>query len=147
MLVFQHRPLAAALLAFAPAVSAQSPVEALKGGPRAQVVVLGLFHFQDAGLDSYKPQFAFDIRSPERQQELEEVLERLARWRPTRIAVEQRPERQARLDSLFRIYPGGGTDTLRNEIYQIGMKLAKRLEHEGVFAIDAPARRFDTTMS
>ena len=147
MLVFQHRPLAAALLAFAPAASAQSPVEALKGAPRAQVVVLGLFHFQDAGLDSYKPQFAFDIRSPERKRELEEVLERLARWRPTRIAVEQRPERQARLDSLFRIYPGGGTDTLRNEIYQIGMKLAKRLEHEGVFAIDAPARRFDTTMS
>ena len=93
VLVFQHRLLAAGLLFFATAASAQSPLEALKQRPRAQVLVLGLFHSQDAGLDSYKPQFAFDIRSAERQRELEDVLDRLARWRPSRIAVEQRPPR------------------------------------------------------
>jgi hypothetical protein len=38
-------------------------------------------------------------------------------------------------------------DTLRNEIYQIGFKLAKRLKHAGVFAVDADARFLDSAMS
>jgi hypothetical protein len=126
---------------------AQDPVAALRGEPRAQVLLLGTFHFQNAGLDGYKPEFPFEVRSPKRQKELEDVLARLAAWRPTRIAVESRTDRQARLDSLFAVYPGGGMDTLRNEIYQVGFKLAKRLGHTGVFAIDAPARRLDTAMT
>jgi hypothetical protein len=129
------------------AVPAQDPVAAFREHPRAQVLVLGTFHFQDAGLDSYQPQFAFDIRAPERRRQLEEVLARLAGWRPTRIAVENRVDRQARLDSLYALYPGGGLDTLRNEIYQVGFRLAKRLGHEGVFAVDAPARRLDSAMT
>ena len=151
MLVFQHRPVWAAALILSAMLpgqgESQSPVQDFQSYPRAQVVVLGVFHFQDAGLDSYKPHFRFDIRSQERQRELEDVVDRLARWRPTRIAVEHRPDRQARLDSLLRLYPGAGTDTLRNEIYQVGLRLAKRLGHSGVFAIDAPARRLDSAMT
>jgi hypothetical protein len=128
-------------------VAAQTPADLLRNAPRAQVLVLGVFHFQDAGLDSYKPQFAFDIRNAERQRELQEVLDRLAEWRPTRILVERQPSQQARLDSLYQAWPGAGLDTLRNEIYQIGFKLAKRLEHPGVFAIDAPARRFESNLT
>jgi Family of unknown function (DUF5694) len=150
VLVFQHRPVLTGLglvaLAAGP-LAGQTPVQTLRDLPRAQVLVLGTFHFQDAGLDAYKPQFRFDIRSAERQRELEDVLERLARWKPTRIAVERRPEAQARLDSLFRMYPGGGADTLANEIYQIGIKLAKRLGHPGVFAVDAPASRLDSALT
>lgn len=115
--------------------------------PRAQVLLLGVFHFQDAGLDSYKPRFPFDIREAKRQRELEEVITRLAAWKPTRIAVERRPERQRALDSLFALYPGGGTDTLRNEIYQIGLRLAKQLGHSGVYAVDAAPRRLDSAMT
>ena len=125
----------------------QSPVEALRNVPRAQVLVLGTFHFQDAGRDTYKPQFVFDVRTPERQRELDDVLAKLAAWGPTRIAIERDVEVQARVDSLFAIYPGNGMDTLRNEIYQVGFKLAKRLKHAGVFAIDADARFLDSAMT
>jgi hypothetical protein len=130
-----------------PMASAQDPLAAFSSQPRAHVFVLGVFHFQDAGLDSYKPQFPFDIREPQRQRELAEVLDRLAAWGPTRIAVEARPLQQRRLDSLFAIYPASGTDTLRNETYQIGFKLARRLGLAGVHAIDAPARRLDSAMT
>jgi hypothetical protein len=136
-----------AVLVTATTANAQDPVTALRGEPRAGVLLLGTFHFQDAGLDGYKPEFPFEVRSPKRQQELEEVLARLAAWKPTRIAIESRTDRQARIDSLFALYPGGGMDTLRNEIYQVGFKLAKRLGHPGVFAIDAPARALDSAMT
>ncbi|MGH7568959.1 MAG: DUF5694 domain-containing protein [Gemmatimonadales bacterium] len=128
-------------------VLAQDPLAPFRAQPRAQVLVLGVFHFQDAGLDAYKPAVPFDIRAPARQRELEDVLSRLAAWRPTRIAVERLPERQARLDSLFAGYPGGGTDTLQNEIYQIGFRLAKRLGIPRVAAIDAPARFLDSGLT
>jgi hypothetical protein len=128
-------------------VLAQGPVDAFQSAPRADVLVLGVFHFQDAGRDGYKPQFSFDIRTPERQRELEEVIARLAAWKPTRIAIEQRTDRQGRVDSLYALYPGGGTDTLQNEIYQLAYRLAKRLGHAGVFAVDAPARFLDSAMT
>ena len=125
----------------------QSPIEAFRNAPKAQVIVLGSFHFQDAGRDGYKPQFPFDIRTPQRQRELEEVIAKLAAWGPTRIAIEQRTDRQGRVDSLYAIYPKGGTDTLQNEIYQVAYRLAKRLGHSGVFAVDAPARNLDSAMT
>ena len=127
--------------------AAQPPAVAIREEPAPRVLILGTFHFQDAGLDAYKPVFPFDVRSPARQRELEEVLDRLAAWRPTRIAVEARPERQPRLDSLFAVYPANGMDTLRQELYQVGFRLAKRLGLAGVVAVDAPARNFDSTMT
>lgn len=139
--------LAGLALAAAGSATGQDPLAPFRAGPRARVLALGVFHFQDAGLDAYKPQFRFDILAPARQRELEAVLDRLAAWRPTRIAVEQRTERQARLDSLFAVYPGNGMDTLRNEVYQIGFRLAKRLGLPGVFAIDAPGRGLDSAMT
>ncbi len=139
--------LALPLIAANTAVAAQDTMAPFRSEPRAHVLMLGVFHFQDAGRDTYKPQFPFDIRAANRQRELEEVLSRLAAWKPTRIAVERNPERQGQLDSLFRLYPGGGVDTLRNEIYQIGFRLAKRLGLPGVNAIDADMRQLDSAMT
>lgn len=135
------------LFALAAPAAAQDPLAALRNEPRAHVLVLGVFHFQDAGRDAYKPVFPFDVLSPTRQAELNAILTKLAAWKPTRIAVEAIPERQPRLDSLFALYPGSGLDTLRNETYQIGFKLAKRLGLPGVVAVDAGARRLDSAMT
>lgn len=137
-----------ALSVLAPAAcEAQSALGALRNEPSPEVLLLGMFHFQDAGLDGYKPEFPFDVRSPARQRELGEVLDRLAAWKPTRILVESKVERQGRLDSLYAVYPGGGMDTLRNEIYQVGFRLARRLGLPGVTAMDAPARWLDPGMT
>lgn len=137
----------AVLLAAAAPLAAQDALAPFRTEPRAHVLVLGVFHFQDAGRDAYKPVFPFDVLSPKRQAELNEILTKLAAWKPTRIAIEAMPERQPRLDSLFVLYPGGGLDTLRNETYQIGFRLAKRLGLPGVVAIDAAARRLDSAMT
>ncbi len=135
------------LVACPATVMAQGGLPALRNDAAPRILLLGTFHFQDAGRDAYRPVVPFDVRSRGRQQEIENLLAKLAAWRPTRIAVEARPERQARLDSLFAIYPGNGMDTLRNEIYQIGFRLAKRLGLPGVNGVDAPARSLDSTMT
>ncbi len=137
----------AALLALTAPAAAQDALAPFRNEPRAYVLVLGVFHFQDAGRDTYKPVFTFDVRSPARQKELDQVLTKLAAWKPTRIAIEQDVDLQPRLDSLFARYPAGGLDTLRNEIYQIGFKLAKRLGLSDVAAVDADASPLDSAMT
>jgi hypothetical protein len=108
------------------------------GVPAAALAILGTFHFQDAGLDSYRPEHHVDVRTPERQTEVEELILRLAEFRPTRIAVEQGRFRQARLDSLYTEYLAGRWELGANEVYQLGFRLAARLGHERVYAVDAP---------
>jgi hypothetical protein len=136
-----------ALCGLAAPAFAQDPLAPFRNEPRAHVLVLGLFHFNNPGLDWYKPQFPFDIRSPQRQRELEDLIGQLVAWKPTRIAVEARPDNQKRLDSLFAIYPANSLDTLKSETYQIGFRLAKRLGLTGVHAVDATARRLDSAMT
>jgi hypothetical protein len=75
--------------------------------PKAQVLLLGLFHFKDAGLDGFKPQHPFDINSPERQAELADVLRRLAAFQPTRIAIEGKADWQATANERYAGFLAG----------------------------------------
>lgn len=113
--------------------------------PRAQVLLVGTFHFADAGLDSYKPQFSFDPSTAAHQRQIADVVGRLARYRPTKVAIESRNQR--RLDSLYRAYRAGTFALGPNEIFQIGFRLAARLGHDHVYAVDAPGREYDPTIS
>ena len=104
------------------------------------VLLLGTFHFKDAGLDEYKPQHDIDVFAPERQRELDDLADRLARFRPTKIAVERMPEAQEELDSRYQAYLDGEWELEANEIYQVGFRLAKKLGLPGVRAVDAHGR-------
>ena len=44
------------------------------GKHKAKAMVLGVFHFHNPGLDSYKPKYAFDIFERKRQEEVEILL-------------------------------------------------------------------------
>lgn len=84
-----------------------------------------------------------DVLTPKRQAELSTVCDQLQRFRPDAILVEELPERQPRLDSLYALYRQGRLDlnTLpggRSETYQLGFVLAKRLGLERVYCINAP---------
>jgi len=109
--------------------------------PPHELLILGTFHFRDAGLDNYRPQFDIDIMSPARQDEVQSLVDRLVMYAPTRVAVEVQPSRQAWLDSLFSAYRAGSYELGSNEVFQIGFRLAARLGHERVYAVDA-VRRF-----
>jgi len=108
----------------------------------AKLMILGTFHFDDAGLDGYKPKYKIDLMSSERQREVVDLLKSLARFRPNKIAVEWPVEHQTALDTEFVKYLAGSEAAIGlNEIYQVGFRLARRLGHQRVYAIDAPERR------
>jgi len=113
------------------------------GEPKAQLLLLGTFHFMDSGLDDYKPKHDVDILSAERQREVVGLLDRLAEFAPTRIAVEWDRDDQARLDERYSQYLAGEFEISSNEIYQLGFRLGQRLGHDRLYAVDADGRRYE----
>lgn len=108
--------------------------------PPAPLLILGTFHFSNPGLDSYKPDVDVNILSPQRQRELDEVLDRLAAFAPGKIALEAMGERAESLQAEYREYLAGKFELGTNEIYQLGFRLAKRLGHERLHFVDADGR-------
>lgn len=111
--------------------------------PPVKLLILGIFHFSDAGLDSYRPKYDIDALTPERQMEVEEVVELLASFRPNKVAVERLPSGQSTLDSLYRSYREGSFKLSSSEIFQLGFRVAARLGHERVFGVDAQRRFYE----
>lgn len=103
--------------------------------PWPQVMVVGTTHFANPGNDRAKTMMD-DVLSPKRQAEIEAVVASLARFKPTKIAVEREPAQGERLNASYRAYLGGTYELTRNEIDQIALRLAKRLGHHEVYAID-----------
>jgi hypothetical protein len=101
----------------------------------ASVLVLGTYHFANPGLDVVQTEVA-DVLTPAKQAEIRQVVDALARFRPTKVAVEALPESAARLDSLYAAYRVGRHELSRNETYQLGFRLAARFEHPRVHPID-----------
>ena len=84
-----------------------------------------------------------DVLTPKRQAELGAVLNGLQRFRPDGIMVEEVPENQPRIDSLYQLYRQGKLDlnTLsggRSEVYQLGFALGKRLGLPRIHCVNAP---------
>lgn len=115
------------------------------GNYKASVMILGVFHFSNPGLDSYKPKFPFDILEKERQEELNILLEKIAKYKPTKILLEwNRIQRDSIANNKFQQYLKGDfdIDDKTNEVYQIGFKLAKSLGHNRIYCSDASADWF-----
>jgi hypothetical protein len=110
-------------------------------------MILGAFHFHNPNLDT--AQFrGIDVRTPQRQQEIEALVDDLARFRPTRVALEirvsegdgqeTRPSpRGPEIQQEYQAYRAGEfAITSANEVYQLGFRLAGRLNHEEVYPVD-----------
>lgn len=113
----------------------------------AKILLLGTFHFKDAGLDEHKPEHGFDALSDRRQKEIGEVLDLIAKFRPTTIAVEVEASRQAELDESYSKYLAGEKEPTANELHQIGFRLGKMLEHSRLYAVDTSGRSYFPDMT
>ncbi len=126
--------LALTLGAMLPAIAQQSPGEKPSAPARAEVLVLGVYHMSNPGRDIFNMQ-ADDVLAPKRQAEIVEVIETLKRFHPTKIAVEG-DVGDDRLPQRYADYLAGKHELTRNEIEQIGFRLAKELGHQTVYPVD-----------
>jgi Family of unknown function (DUF5694) len=101
----------------------------------ASVMILGTFHFDQPGLDLINVG-AGDVLDARRQAEIESVVERLAAYAPTRIALELLPEDADRFNARYQAWRRGEAELTANERDQLGMRLAARLGHERLYAVD-----------
>jgi len=101
---------------------------------KPQVMVLGTYHMANPGRDIYNMQVD-DVRSPKRQQELVQLAEVLAKYAPTKIAIEADPD-GTRIPAAYKDYLAGKHELSQNEIEQIGFRLGKQLGHKELYPID-----------
>ncbi len=118
-----------------PAVSQQSPAVQPAAPALAEVLVLGVYHMANPGRDIFNMQ-ADDVLAPRRQAEIAEVIATLRKFRPTKIAVERDPG-DNRISKDYSDYLAGKHQLTRNEIEQIGFRLAKEFGHKTVYGTDA----------
>ena len=134
-----RRPVLSLALVLAAAVHAlaqpPSAEEAARPAARAEVLVLGTYHMANPGRDIHNMQ-ADDVLAPKRQAEIAQLVEALKRFRPTKVAVE-RDASDNRLAKDYADYVEGTRQLTRNEIEQIGFRLARELGHKTVYPVDA----------
>lgn len=105
---------------------------------KANVLVLGSYHMGNPGMDKFNME-ADDVTSPRRQKEIEEFVTLLAKFKPTKICLEAKLENQKKLNDQYQSYLAGTAVLTKNEIDQVGFRLAKKMNLKEVYAIDAPA--------
>ena len=101
----------------------------------AQVMLLGTFHFKDAGRDMVKVE-DIDVFTENNQAYLEGLAQRLQAFKPTRVLLEYNPENEELINQRYRDYLAGKYELGANEIYQLGFRIAKLAGLERVYSFD-----------
>lgn len=101
---------------------------------RPEVLVLGTYHMGNPGRDIHN-MHADDVLATKRQQEIVQLIEVLKRFHPTKIAIEGDVGSQ-KIAQQYSDYLAGRYTLSRNEIDQIGYRLAKELGHQAIYPVD-----------
>lgn len=110
--------------------------------PPVQVLVLGTFHLSNPGQDLHNLKVD-DVRTPEKQKDLAELADRLAKFKPTKIAVEALSDRPDYGYAKYESYTPEQLTKNADERVQIGFRLAKNLGHQTVYGIDEQSDTID----
>jgi hypothetical protein len=112
--------------------------------PQTQIMTLGVFHFAYPNLDAVKTdeKDQISVLDEPYQSEILAIAKALKEFNPTIIAVESMPDRQMIQDSLLGLYKQGLWALRRNEIQQLGFRLAKDLDLEKVWCVDDLGRHY-----
>jgi hypothetical protein len=99
------------------------------------LVILGTYHMGTPGNNVINPKVA-DITTPERQKQIVELVERLKKFKPTKVVLECDTEDNAKAQKNYDKYLSGSYQLTKNETNQIGFRLAKESGHKKVYCVD-----------
>lgn len=114
-------------------ISITSTLAHSQGKP--SLLVLGSAHFASSGRDNINFEVE-DVLSDRRQDEMKQLVQQLAAYNPTHIAIEIPSLYQANVDKRYDDYRAGDYELTRNEADQIGLRLAAMLGHDRIYAVD-----------
>lgn len=99
----------------------------------ARIMVVGTYHMANPGQDLHNME-ADDVLAPARLAQIRAVVDALAEFEPTLVAVEWPAELT---DERFTKYLADELEPSRNEVVQLGFRLAEQAGLEQVHGIDA----------
>ncbi len=100
-----------------------------------EVMVLGTFHLANPGLDRHNMKVD-NVLVPEKQAELEDLADRLAKFRPTKIMVEARAEAPKFVSAKYSSLTSEALAQNPDERVQIAFRLAQKLRLQAIHGID-----------
>ena len=108
-----------------------------------EILLLGTFHYNNPGMDAVKHD-VLDVMTDDGQKQLEKLADKIVKFKPSKIFVEWNLSEQDKLDKLYQKYLNGTyfedknlSDFYRkNEIFQLGFRIAKKLGHSKVYGVD-----------
>jgi hypothetical protein len=105
----------------------------LTARPPAEVMIVGVFHMSNPGRDLHNVQVP-DVLEAKPQAEIAAVTDALARFKPNRVGVEWPADIVA---ERYKAYQAGTLAPSHNEVVQLGFRLARTAQAEGVYSLDA----------
>lgn len=104
-----------------------------------KIFLVGTFHFEYYNKDANKvdKDKQVDILSDQKQKEMKELLDYIAKFKPTKICIEA-PEKWNAMDK-YKSYKSGKTALGKDEIQQIAFRLMERFKLDTVYSVDAKA--------
>jgi len=124
------------LIALFASFAAVDPLSVASDRPEpVQVMVLGTYHFGNPGLDAHNTT-ADDVCGVHRQEELSAVANALRTFNPTRVMVEWQIDSPDFSIPEYAKFAQSDGPCVRDEIYQIGFRLARLVGLHTVEGID-----------
>ena len=102
---------------------------------KPHLVILGTYHMATTSSNVINIDVD-DVRAPERQKQMTALMGKLNKFNPTKIALECDWDNQSAILKRYNAYLAGDYELSRNEIDQIGFRLAKQSGHQKVYCID-----------
>lgn len=108
---------------------------------KVKIFILGTYHFGNSG-EHLVDINCEDVITDQKQEEIKEVIQKLAQFKPNKIAVELKREDEKRLNEIYIEYCRNNFDEYNeivnydNEIVQLGFRLGKMLKHTKIYSID-----------
>ncbi|QTD38069.1 serine hydrolase [Polaribacter batillariae] len=96
---------------------------------KPEIAIIGNYHMGNQGNNVFKDSYD-DILSHERERELKVLINNLKEFKPTKIMVEVDVKHDSLIQSRYIKYLNGEFELKRNEVYEIGFRLAKIMDHK-----------------
>jgi len=106
------------------------------------IMILGTYHMDNPEADAVNFE-ADDVLTAKRQRELQQLIEQLARFKPTKIAVEADTSLDAEVNAEYQDYLNGVYQPGRSEGDQVSFPLARKMQHPKIYCVDWFSRADD----
>ena len=111
-------------------------VSAQVNQPVADFLFIGSYHMNNPGLDLQDAK-ADDVLAAKRQKEIAEVARLIELYHPTKVMVEVEFEKQETISKIYVESCKGTRSLTRNEVEQLGFRIACDLGLNTVYAVDS----------